>query len=602
MIRTTGNFAAANAILAKEPVVLITVAGYSRVFTNRATGISGQVDWIEDIQDLGITINDLDGGSDLGELIFTIQDRGGLITADFPSFVFEGKVVTLMTGFVGMAQSDFALLFTGKVDSVASANQNNSYTFTCVDNKQALTKVIYTVADDGKPTDSNHRRTLNGHPLDILLAGLRTEIGLADLEIDIPRIQIYRDGIFAGNQFLFEVDSPPAAKDFFEQQILKPLGGYLWVNNKGQMSVNFFIHDNRTPIYPGSFVGGFADGTGQLVAPPIHIGNAIETVVPAGATQLLLGVNDHFYTDNTGSWNVSVDGAAPITVNGDVRPWNITGGLNSAYLFDTSGSSSPVSVAVTAGNPITVSVVSGLVSQHLGVNPSDGLGDPSDTSAGSRPGDWAVQVANNVVSLMSLNPDNLGDTIPEALQADLVNQTSYRFDKTTDGKFAAQPVRSYSVSTTRYGLFGQQVIESDGMRSGFQGYFLAAFVSRLIFLRYGLKNLKFDQVPVFWTACVLEPGDLVNLTEPHIPDRDLGTIGVTNKLFEVLDRTWDFMNGIVSLTLIDASYLQKFGQYLIAPNGMADFTAASATNKAKYMFLANASDQYSDATPAHLLG
>jgi hypothetical protein len=447
MISVTSKFAAANAKLYKQPVIIIVIAGYSRIFSTSDTGVSGQYKWIENIDDQGITINDLDGGADLGELTFTVTDVGGAITADFPGFVFEGKTVTLLTGFVGLAQTDFTVLFTGQVDSVASVNSNASYTFTCVDNKQKLSQVIYTTGDDGQPTDSDHLLTLNAHPLDLLLDIFRTELGIADSDIDVARIEDFRDGLLAGAQVTFYLDTAPAAKDFCEQQLLKPFAGYLWVNNLGQLSVNFF--------------------------------------------------------------------AAPATIT----PYSLT-------------------------------------------------------------------------------TDNTAE-IPEAGQADMVNTVTYRFDKNTDGKYLAESVNLYGLSVSRYGQYGQQVIEADGVRSSLQGFFLAAYISRLIFLRYGLKNLKIEDLPLFWDACVLEPGDIVSLTEPHVPDRKLGVIGITNHLFEVLDRSYNFMDHIVTVALLDAGYLSSTGQYLIAPDGTAAWTSATTDQKAKYMFLANDSDQYSDATPAH---
>jgi hypothetical protein len=62
-------------------------------------------------------------------------------------------------------------------------------------------------------------------------------------------------------------------------------------------------------------------------------------------------------------------------------------------------------------------------------------------------------------------------------------------------------------------------------------------------------------------------------------------MGITNKLFEVLGRTWKFSEGTVSFTLLDASYLSTFGRFLITPNAEANYTSASSGDKATYMFL-----------------
>jgi hypothetical protein len=62
-----------------------------------------------------------------------------------------------------------------------------------------------------------------------------------------------------------------------------------------------------SPKYLGEFVGAFANSSGQVVGTPFAIGDGPATfIVPAGASQLQLGVNDNLFSDNTGSWNVNV--------------------------------------------------------------------------------------------------------------------------------------------------------------------------------------------------------------------------------------------------------------------------------------------------------
>jgi len=405
MISASAAFLSANATLRKEPVFLFIISGYSRAFTNKKTGIASQLDWIVSIGDLSTQVSDMEGGADLGQLVVTVQDQLGQITAAFPNFVFEGRRVTLSTGFVGMPQSSFVTLFTGVIDNVASSNQNSCYDFTCTDNTQRLSQVIYTVADNGRATDSDNHRTLNGHPLDILLAIFSTELGLAATDYNSAKIIAYRDSYFAGVQFTFDLDSPPNAQEFIEKEIMQPLGGYLWTNNLGQLDVNFFNPRNVTPV-------------------------------------MTLDANN------------------------------------------------------TLGPP-----------EH---------------------------------------------EIPVAAQADLINTASFRFDKDDEGKFTSEHVETYPASISKYGQFGQEVVESQGLRSGLQGFVTAAFTSDLIFIRYGLKQLKFDQnFDCDWTACVLEPGDIIAVTNPFIPDRTLGIVGVSSKPFEVLDRSLSFESGTVTLSLTE---------------------------------------------------
>jgi hypothetical protein len=406
-------------------------------------------------QDLEITIDELNGSSSLGQLIFDVLDHAHLITADFPGFVFEGKKVRLHTGFPGMLRSEFVTIYTGVIETVASMDGNVGYTFTCSDGKARLNQVIWTVGDDGVATDSDHPRTINGHPLDILLAILIDEISMLTTEVNVAKIEQYRDTIFAGMQFVFNITDPPQALDFIQKQLMIPLGGYIWTRADGVTDVNF--------LYP---LGGVSS-------------------------------------------SMSIDG------------------------------------------------------EILKVTPTAG-------------------------------------------QTDLTDVVTFRFDKNDDSSsggsnFLSVNVQQYKPGIDKYGLYGQQVIESDGVRSGFQGNFIAAFCALMIFLKYGNKNLTFDG-ECLWGTVLLEPGDFVLVSHPRVPDRVNGVFGITNWLMQVLDMTRNFDEGIVTAKLVDASGLLKYGQFKIAPDSIATWTLASSGDKARYMFLSQDNGKMSDGATAPVLG
>jgi hypothetical protein len=431
-------------------------AGSHVVRGSPATG----TDWLVSIDDLKITVSDLDGGSDLADLVFTVQDFGQQLTADLATFTFEGKDARLLAGFQGMAVKDYAVLFPGQIDNVESTNGNTEYTFTVSSvNVKKLTRKIYTVGDDGFGTSSNHPHTISAHPLDILVDALE-QAGVAPSQIDTAKINYYRDVPFNGYRFTFSLTSAPTAKDFIENEICKPLGMYLWVNNLGVVSINSFY-----PALSGN-------GTYTPPTPPV----------------------------------------------------------------------------------------------------------------------------------MTLTTDNIVGVATES-QADLVNQVIFDFDDDGSGgsKFLAEEIVDYDVSIAKYGLVGGQTLQSQGMRSTFQGYFMAALIGRLICLRYGLKTLVLDPLSAFWTAAVLEPGDIIALNHPYLPDRTAGVLGVTGKSFEVMDRNWKFMAGIVELKLL-AIDLSKFKQFKITPNAEPSYTSASSGDKAQYMFQCDATGHYSNSDPANTLG
>lgn len=456
MIPASSQFDSANAILVKVPVFLITIDGFGS-FTNRDTGF-GADPWIVSIDDLTLNVADLDGGSDLGALAFTLQDRDRVITASFPCFVFEGASVTLKTGFPGMELADYITLWTGTIDTVDSVNFNADYYFTCTDKKQILSKSIFTVADDGKsPVDSTHPRTFTGHPLDMLISILENEFGMIrSVDYDYDKIVSYRDGLFSGAQFTFSITSSPTAKDFIEKEILVPLGGYLWMNYAGVITVNFFYPATTTPVF-------------------------------------------------------------------------------------------------------------------------------------------------------SLTPSNTVD-VPEASQSDLVNSITFKFDDDPNGKFLSEATVNNAASINKYGQFGARIIESQGMRSGLQGFFLARQTANLIFARYASKNLSFGQgsagqaIVAFWTAVKAEHGDFVTVTHPLVPDRAAGVMGISGKVFEVLSKVIHFESCTVELTLIDASYFSGTTSSLITPDSEADYASASSGDKARYMFMCDTHARYTNGDAAKVLG
>lgn len=457
MIQATTNFLTwINSYSGGKIVYAIEIAGYSRVFTNAAgTGATGEFPYLGDIDDFSQTLSDLDGGSDQVSFGFAVQDNAGDITSDFPGFTFEGKIVTIKMGSLSLAYSDYCSVFVGQLDTVDSINSNVDYYFNVLDLTSLLSAPVYETGDDGlTATSSSNLKTLIGHPLDIMLDILENQLGIDMSLIDTTTITNYRDNIFSGVEFKFELDQAPAAFDFIKVQLLKPLGGYLWQGGGGTIGVHFF--------YP------------------------------------------------------------------------------------------------TAG--------------------------PS--------------------SVMTLD-ESVFTGVPAYEQTDLVNVVQMQFDKGTGtGGYAAVDTEEFGTSITKYGQSAEQSIAADGVRSAFQGSYIAKFTARLIFLRYGFKNLKFDQnaSDTLLKTVLLEPGDVVAVTHALVPDRAAGTIGITGKLFEVVGKKFRWQDGVATLSMIDASYLSSFGFFKIAPTGHVDYASSSPTDKGKYMFMTDDSGKYSTGADGNPLG
>jgi RHS repeat-associated protein len=109
--------------------------------------------------------------------------------------------------------------------------------------------------------------------------------------------------------------------------------------------------------------GAFTDSSGNVIE-PLAIGDGPKQfVVPSGATQLQLGVDDGAYFDNFGpGFVVNVNGTL-VTVPPGAMPWVwVTGGLNSNYAFGLQDGTPPLVAAtnLTPGQNVVIAYQSGL--------------------------------------------------------------------------------------------------------------------------------------------------------------------------------------------------------------------------------------------------
>jgi hypothetical protein len=59
-------------------------------------------------------------------------------------------------------------------------------------------------------------------------------------------------------------------------------------------------------------VGTFADSAGGIIGSPFLVGDLRSVIVPVGATQLQLGINDNSFSDNLGSLIVNILGPSSV--------------------------------------------------------------------------------------------------------------------------------------------------------------------------------------------------------------------------------------------------------------------------------------------------
>jgi RHS repeat-associated protein len=148
----------------------------------------------------------------------------------------------------------------------------------------------------------------------------------------------------------------------------------------------------------GGLIGAFTDNDGNVIE-PISIGAARWAfVVPAGATQLQLGVNDNrFGADGGSGFTVLVNGVS-VSVPPTAMPWKwVAGGLNSNYQYGPSGglnsnypyglndATNPVIAAtgLSAGEGVVVAYQSGTASANFPIGALvNANGDPANITGG----------------------------------------------------------------------------------------------------------------------------------------------------------------------------------------------------------------------------
>jgi uncharacterized protein (TIGR03437 family) len=165
---------------------------------------------------------------------------------------------------------------------------------------------------------------------------------------------------------------------------------------------SYFMNPSSYPVYAGELVGVFATNGVILGTPfPIGDGPAILTI-PANANQLLLGVDDNYYADNTGSWQIKVSSAptsgqsTTLTVVGDQGPWLQS--LNPTLKYGYGDNQAPAVVSASSGIPfapgqsLTVSYVSGQVDVQPNAYPATDangvLTDPTNATIIPTYGDY----------------------------------------------------------------------------------------------------------------------------------------------------------------------------------------------------------------------
>ncbi len=146
---------------------------------------------------------------------------------------------------------------------------------------------------------------------------------------------------------------------------------------------SYYMPSSTYPIYFEELVGTFADSSGKIIGTPFAIGDSATIVVPIGATQLQLGVNDAGYSNDGGTLSIEVSNVPQASSPAFVAPGaqvQVLAQVQSALNQQQSDSVSYVLVApsgttVFASTPVPLApgITSLLTTVDLGTLDTTGL-------------------------------------------------------------------------------------------------------------------------------------------------------------------------------------------------------------------------------------
>jgi hypothetical protein len=158
-------------------------------------------------------------------------------------------------------------------------------------------------------------------------------------------------------------------------------------------------------------------------------------------------------------------------------------------------------------------------------------------------------------SVFTFNQDNI-TVLPEIDRMPVMNEIVFRIDH-TDGEFQDELIFIDATSVSTYGRAGQHVIESKGLRTGFGAQWWCEEVAARLFRRFAgtptslRGGAPLVRIEAFLLSLPVWVGDYVLVSHPKMPDLTTGALGVTDRLYEVIDREPDFARGRMRYKLLD---------------------------------------------------
>jgi hypothetical protein len=176
------------------------------------------------------------------------------------------------------------------------------------------------------------------------------------------------------------------------------------------------------------------------------------------------------------------------------------------------------------------------------------------------------------VAVYTFDRDNM-IVLPEIDRMPVLNEIIFKIDQDADG-YQNELIYVDATSVSTYGRASQLVIESKGLRTVLGAQWFCQEVANRLFARFSGIGLKggapVAQIEAFLLTAPVWTGDYVGVTHPLMPDLLTGELGVTDRLYEVIDREPDYARGRMRYRLLDTGLTGLEGARKFAPSG-SDF-------------------------------
>jgi hypothetical protein len=157
--------------------------------------------------------------------------------------------------------------------------------------------------------------------------------------------------------------------------------------------------------------------------------------------------------------------------------------------------------------------------------------------------------------VFTFTEDNL-TAFPKWDRQPIINEAVWQFDENGNG-FANYETFAQATSISAYGRGNQFAVQSKGLRAEMGAFAFTEWVTSRLFRRFsGVAPAIKGGAPLLTLRAMLMTmpvwvGDYVGLTHAKMPDITTGDLGVTDRIYEVIDRQPDYRNGAMQYKVLD---------------------------------------------------